>query len=127
MKKKTAPKTPLLWYQRHLTFDKNFLDNRKQSVVMNGTHSNIIPISSGVPKGSVLGLVLFLACINDLPEQVRSRVEMGGFWLPVFTLLTTCRQGTSKYCRYGEYSVTIFINARNSRLKQLINSLPNYK
>ena len=60
----------LLWIKKF------FLDNRKQSVVTNGTHSNNIPVSSGVQQGSVLGPILFLAYINDLPEQVRSRVRL---------------------------------------------------
>ena len=52
------------------------MDNRKQTVVINGINSDEVPVSSGVPTGSGLGPILFLAYINDLPEQVKSRVRL---------------------------------------------------
>ena len=57
-----------------LKWIKDFLDNRKQAVVTNGINSE--KITSGVPQGSVLGPFFFLAYINNLPVQVKSRVRL---------------------------------------------------
>ena len=53
-----------------LTLRSNHLCNRQQRVVLNGITSSRKSISSGVSQGSVLGPLLFLNFINDLPDEL---------------------------------------------------------
>ena len=51
-----------------LDWFKSYLKDRLQYVFLNGVTSEHKSISCGVPQGSVLGPLLFLVYINDLPN-----------------------------------------------------------
>ena len=54
-----------------LTLFQNYLNNRKHRIVLNGFSAVYCNIESGVPRGSVLGPVLFLTYSNDLERDIK--------------------------------------------------------
>ena len=75
---------------------KNYLSNRKQRVVLNGQTSNWTDVQAGVPQGSVLGPLLFLIYINDLPEGLQSNVKLFADDTSIFSIVNNVNLSCNK-------------------------------
>ena len=56
----------------HTRMDQGFSEQPNKQVIVEGATSDTVPVISGVPQGTVLGLIF----INDLPNCVQSRIRL---------------------------------------------------
>lgn len=71
-----------------LDWFKDYLTERQQRVVINGTSSEWKHIKAGVPQGSVLGPLLFLVYIDDLSKSIKSDNKLFADDTTVYSVLT---------------------------------------
>lgn len=66
---------------------RDFLSDRYQSVAINNIYSDWKEVISGIPQGSVLGPILFVLYINDLPNMVESEAYLFADDTKVFKII----------------------------------------
>ncbi len=74
-----------------------FLRDRKQKVRIGQELSSGASVTSGIPQGSVIGPLLFLAFVNDLPAQLTSNVRL--FADDCIIIRSINRKEMKKYCK----------------------------
>ena len=67
---------------------KEFLSNRIQTVLKDGNSSSKAKVTSGIPQGSVLGPILFLIFINDLPSVIQALKKLFADDAKVYQIVT---------------------------------------
>ena len=54
----------------------SYLSERHQFVQFMGTHSHQVDIQTGIPQGSILGPLIFIMFMSDMPLNVSASVDM---------------------------------------------------
>ena len=87
-----------LYYRIHealLAWFESFLTRRHQTGIWEEGASNASLINCGIPQGTILGPLIFLMYVNDLPNWLHSKVKLfadGAWWYGILTNDANCNQ-----------------------------------
>ena len=74
----------------------HFLNNRTQRVAVNGQSSNCVDVKAGVPQASIMGPLLFLTYINDIPEGFITNAKLFADDTSLFSIVRDIAESTGE-------------------------------
>jgi len=107
----------------------DFLMSRTMTVGVRGAFSQLQAVLSGVPQGSVIGPLLFLLFVNELPNWIKNELRMFAddtkIWCPIKTTADsiTLQQDLVSLCSWSEKWQLRF-NADKRKVMHIGHSLP---
>ena len=107
---------------------KNFLNERKQRVVLKDSFSHFHKVISGVPQGSILGPTLFLIYINDLPDKLKNIVMIFADDTKLYGNTNQCdiiQEDINSMCQWSEKWLLGF-NASKCKVMHIGNDNPKH-
>ncbi|KAI8500176.1 hypothetical protein Bbelb_217420 [Branchiostoma belcheri] len=81
-----------------LQWIRTFLTRRTQQVVVNGKASSPKHVASGVPQGSVLGPLLFMIFVSDIPAELKNFVSLFADDTKVYAAAQECEENSHSEC-----------------------------
>ena len=81
----------------------DYLSNRFQRVLLNGQGSSWLPIKAGVTQRSIFGPLLFLICINYLPDGLSSIAKLFADDTSLFSIVQDLNESVVKFSIFFKY------------------------
>jgi len=79
----------------------SFLTDRSTRVTINGSRSSWVNVLSGVSQGSVLGPLLFLLFVNDLPDLIKTNILMFADDTKIWTRISGVNDSVNDTAGFG--------------------------
>ena len=110
----------------------DFVSGRTQQVSVQGAESEWVPVTSGVPQGSVLGPILFLLYVNDLPDSTQNWTRLFADDTKVsigFLAESECDSLQDDITKLTEWSKTwqLSFNAKKCKVMHIGSKNPHHK